>query len=69
MAGNGLQQPITHDNEHPVSQPVDGDNLLDAATLGVDGVQKFNDSRSWQSALDGVVHSCVVLRWAHNLHQ
>lgn len=47
-----------------MSDPVDGDNLLNASTLGVDGVAHIDDSPSWQRALDVVVHSCAVLRQA-----
>lgn len=50
----------------PVTKPVEGDNLL-PSTLGIDGVETFQDSSSWQSALDLVVKSCVVLRCAVSL--
>jgi len=50
----------------PVTKPVEGDNLL-PSTLGIDGVESFQDSSSWQSALDLVVKSCVVLRCAVSL--
>ncbi len=62
-SGEPLPSAASGGTENPVTKPVHGDNLL-PSTLGIDGVESFQDSRGWQSALDLVVSSCVVLRSA-----